>query len=484
MLLTVLISLPFLAVCFIALLQPKHLRLIEWTAAGASVAELGLALALIPRVLSSGPVRASDLFSLDALGAFVVLIIALIGCVVSVYSVGYLRAEVNKSIIGPRRVRQYFLLLELFLFAMFLAAGTVNPVVMWIAIEATTLSTAFLITFYNKPSATEAGWKYLILNSLGLLLSLLGTLLFLALPEDKSGLLSWEHLRSFASSFSPFAVKMAFVCIVVGYGTKIGLVPMHTWLPDAHSKAPAPISALLSGVLLNVALFAVLRFKGVTESAVGTAFTEQVLLFFGGLSIAVAAFIIFVQRNYKRLLAYSSIEHMGLVVLGIGFGGAGVFAAFLQMFYHSLAKSLLFLISGNIFLKYSSTKIPNVSGMLIALPFSGVLFFAAALALVGMPPSGIFFSKFLLLSAGINAHPVLAGGVLLLLGVVFFGFLKHLTSMSFGSLPEGIGAGEYSLWTRIPLVFLAALLLFSGFFLPETLSQLIEAAIRTVVPSA
>ena len=324
MLLTFLISLPLLAAVFIMLLQAKHIRLIERTVLISSVCELGFVLWLIPAVVTQGSVEASALFSLDPLGAFLSLIIALVGFFASLYSVGYLRAEVAKEIIGPRRVRQYFLLLKLFFFAMFLAVATMSPMVMWIAIEATTLSTAFLISFYNKQSATEAAWKYLIINSLGLLLSLLGTLLFLALPALKDGALTWQVLHEGALSMHPLIVKIAFIFVLVGYGTKVGLVPLHTWKPDTYSKAPTPIAALLSSVLLNVAFLAILRFKGLADATLQSDFTGGLLIFFGVLSIVFAAFIIFIQMNYKRLLAYSSIEHAGLLALGFGFDGGQV----------------------------------------------------------------------------------------------------------------------------------------------------------------
>ena len=246
MLLTFVIAAPFLAACFIALMRPKQTRFIEGAAVASASAALLLALSMVPGVLADGTVRASTFFSVDAFGVFMLLLIALSGFFVSLYAVGYLRAEVAKGIVGPSRVRQFFLLLEFFLFAMSLAVSTINPLVMWISIEATTLSTAFLISFYNKPSATEAAWKYLIINSLGLLLSLLGTLLFIALPETRTGSITWSMLYDAATGMHPAAVKAAFIFILVGYGTKVGLVPMHTWLPDAHSKAPSPISALLS----------------------------------------------------------------------------------------------------------------------------------------------------------------------------------------------------------------------------------------------
>ena len=476
MLLTYLIAVPFLAAFFIALLQSKHTRLIEKTVLLTSIIELGLVLALIPGVVDRGAVEASQLFSLDALGVYVSFIIALVGLFASLYSIGYLRAEVEKRIIGPSRVRQYFLLLKLFFFAMFLAVATMSPVVMWIAIEATTLSTAFLISFYNKQSATEAAWKYLIINSLGLLLSLLGTLLFLALPQMREGSITWELLRDSATSMEPLIVKIAFIFVLVGYGTKVGLVPMHTWKPDTYSKAPTPIAALLSSVLLNVAIVAVLRFKALTDTALQSSFTAELFLFFGVLSIVFAALIIFIQKNYKRLLAYSSIEHAGLLVLGFGFGGVGTFAALLHMFYHALGKALIFFVAGNIFLKYSSTKMRHISGMMRTLPVTGPLFFVAFIALLGLPPFGMFTTELLLLSAGMEHYPYVVAVVILALGIVFFGFLKHLMTMLYGKVPEGITSGESNQLTQVPLIFLLALLVVLSWYVPETLSMLIQQA--------
>lgn len=480
MMLTFLISLPLLSACFIWLLSVKYLRIIERAALLSSVAELLLVLFLIPTVVDQGSVSASALFALDPLGAFAAFVTVLVGFFASLYSIGYLRAEVEKGIIGPRRVRQYFLFLKLFFFAMLLALATVNPVVMWIAIEATTLSTAFLISFYNKPSATEAAWKYLIINSLGLLLSLLGTLLFLALPGMKEGSYTWPMLMESAATMSPLLVKMAFVFILVGYGTKIGFVPLHTWKPDTYSKAPTPIAALLSSVLLNVAFLAILRFKGLTDTVLHSSFTSELLIAFGVLSVVFAAIIIFLQKNYKRLLAYSSIEHAGLLALGFGFGGVGVFAALLHMLYHSLGKSLIFFTAGNVFLKYSSTKMHHVTGMMRTMPLSAPVLFIAFIALLGLPPFGLFTTEFLLLSTGMEQHPFIVAVVIAALAVLFFGFFKHLIAMLFGQAPEGLERGESNALTQWPLVLLLGLLLVLSWYLPETLLQLIELAARSL----
>lgn len=476
MLLTFLIALPLLTAFFIALLQVRHIRLIERVVFLSSVLELIFILILIPRVIGSGDVEASALFSLDPLGAFVSLIIALGGFFTSLYSIGYLRAEAEKSIIGAHRIRQYFLLFKLFFFAMFLAVATMSPVVMWIAIEATTLSTAFLISFYNKQSATEAAWKYLIINSLGLLLSLLGTLLFLALPDVRDGSFTWTLLRENVGSMEPLIVKIAFVFVLIGYGTKIGFVPLHTWKPDTYSKAPTPIAALLSGILLNVAFLAILRFKGLTDAVLQSNFTAELFIFFGVLSIVFSALIIFVQKNYKRLLAYSSIEQAGLLALGFGFGGIGVTAALLHMLYHALAKTLIFFTVGNIFLKYSSTKISQVTGVIRVLPLSGPVLFVAFIALLGLPPFGIFMTEFLMLSAGMERFPSVVAGVILALAILFFGFFKHVIALLFGTSPEGVIRGESNILTQIPLVLILALLLVLSWYLPETLSTLIRLA--------
>lgn len=469
---------PILVALFIGLLPVRKTRLMEASVIVAAGFELALAFQAIQRIASgAGSVSGNAHLALDSLSSYLVLLIALVGFFVSLYSVGYLRTEVAKGIIGRRRVRQFFILLELFLFAMYLAIVTVNPIITWIAIEATTLATVFLISFYNKPTATEAAWKYLILNSLGLLIGLLGTLVFVALLGDRSGVTSWGEMVASARDMSPAVVEIAFVLVLIGYGTKVGLTPLHAWLPDAHSKAPSPISALLSGVLLNVALFAVLRWKQVTDIALGSdQFTGGLLIFFGVLSVFLAAFIIFVQKNYKRLLAYSSIEHMGLIAIGFGLGGVGTIAGLLHMLYHALAKSMLFLLAGNIFLRYSSTKLKHVSGIISALPLSGPLFFAGILILSGLPPFALFATKLLILSAGITYSPWLVGTLLIALAVMFFGFFRFVTKLAYGPVPEGIEQGEAHFLTQLPVALLFATLLILSWYIPEVLDAVITSA--------
>ncbi|MDO8558771.1 MAG: proton-conducting transporter membrane subunit [bacterium] len=475
MFIILIISAPLITALLSLLIRSRFLVFEILTILSAAI-ELASAILIVPRVISNGSYSIGSYFSIDALGAILMLIISVIGLAASLYSIGYIRREVAKQIIGFHRVKQYYIFLNFFILAMFSAVFTTSPIIMWIGIEATTLSTAFLISFYNKPSATEAAWKYLIVNSVGLLLGFLGIMLFQTAAIGTPGISNWHFILANASSLNPFIAKIAFIFILIGYGTKVGLAPMHTWLPDAHSKAPVPISSLLSGVLLNVAFLAILRFKAVTDAAVGQAFSQNLLIFFGIISISLAAFIIFAQKNYKRLLAYSSIEHMGIISLGFGFGGIGVFAGLLHMIYHSLAKSILFLASGSIFLKYSSTKIINAKGVLSVLPISGIIFLIGFLAITGVPPFGTFLTEFYILSAGMIQHPVITIVALLALIVAFVGFLKNTHSMIFGEAPETISKGEANKWVVVPPLCLVAILLVLSFYLPQFVKLLINSA--------
>jgi hydrogenase-4 component F len=455
----------------------RHLEKIVIISAAIELAAAGYALVSF---IANGRITLTPLFSLDALGVLFFGLIALVGAAASFYSIGYLRAEMDKGFVTADRVKIFYILLHLFLLAMFLAVASDNPIMAWISIEATTLSTAFLICFYKKPTAIEAAWKYLVINSVGLLLAFLGTMLFVALTlkgVSAGQWLDWHVILANAKNINPNLAKVAFIFVLLGYGTKMGLVPMHTWLPDAHSKAPVPVSSLLSGVLLSVAFFLILRFKSVVDITAGKDFAQNLFIVFGILSIIVSSLIILRQKNYKRLLAYSSIEHMGITALGFGFGGIGAFAGLLHIFYHGLAKSILFLSAGNIFLKYGSTKTRNVRGALQALPVTGGLFLVGFLAIVGLPPFGIFFTEFNIFSAGIKTHPYLVALAALALIFVFAGFLKQVSAMILGKKPDDVPVGEANAWTYIPIIVLAAVFITVSWFIPEQLKTVINLAI-------
>lgn len=454
----------------------KQRGVIEYVSLLASMVACAASIVIAMTIATAGVYTPFQFFSIDALGAIALCIISTVGCAVVFYSIHYLREETREKVVGFTRVRQYFILLNLFLAAMSIAVATASPMLTWISIEATTLSTAFLISFYNKKSAMEAAWKYLIINSVGLLLAFFGTLLYFSFQQSigEASFVSWDTLRGAAAHFDSSIAKIAFVFILIGYGTKVGLFPMHTWLPDAHSNAPAPVSALLSGVLLNVALVAVLRFKLITDVAVGHAFSDRLLTLFGLLSICIAVLIIFTQKNYKRLLAYSSIENMGIMALGFGFGGIGAFAAILHMVYHALVKSALFLSSGTIFLKYHSTKIADVKGVITALPVASIIFFTGFFVITGMPPFGIFFTKVLILSSGITAHPVVTIAALLCVAVLFVGFFKHMTAMMFGEKSSETNNGEINALLIVSPLALVLLVVYLSFSMPPFLSTLMH----------
>jgi hydrogenase-4 component F len=462
------------ALCLVA----KQRSFIERVSIGASLLAFIGAIAVARMVVTNGTYAPFVFFSIDALAAIMMLIISLVGLATTVYSVEYLRRETSKGIVGFSKVKQYFVLLNLFLAAMLLAVTSGNPIFTWISIEATTLSTAFLISFYNKPQAIEAAWKYLIINSIGLLLGFFGTLLFFTslIGMKDMGFTTWSTLQANASHFDPTIAKIAFIFVLIGYGTKVGIAPMHTWLPDAHSKAPAPISALLSGVLLNVAFVAIVRFKVIADASIGEAFSQKLLIAFGLLSMVVASLIILTQTNYKRLLAYSSIENMGFIALGFGFGGLGTFAALLHMIYHALIKSALFLSAGTVLLKYSSTKIANIRGMITALPKTGIIFFIGLFAIAGTPPCGIFFTKLFILTTGIKMHPAATITAIGAVSLLFVGFFKHVTAMAFGEKQSEIAAGEKMGALIIAPLSLLVIALYLSFHMPPFLHALLKTA--------
>lgn len=457
----------------------KNRRVIELLSIFSSVVVLVYSFLIALSVANEGIYTSSLFFSVDALGAIIILIIGCIGCATSLYSVAYFNQETKKGIVGFTRVKEYFVLLFVFLAAMYLATTATSPIFAWIAIEATTLSTAFLISFYNKPSSIEGAWKYLIINAVGLLLGFFGTMLyFTSVPSTlNGGFIGWSDLLSNTDHLDPLIAKIAFVFVLIGYGTKVGLAPMHTWKPDAYSKAPAPLGALLAGALLPVAFFVILRFQRITDAVVGQSFSHQLFLVFGLLSIVVAALIMFNARNYKRLLAYSSIENAGIIALGFGFGGLGVLGAVLHMIYHSCVKVVMFFSAGNLLLTYGSAKIGNVKNALRVIPVTSVLFILGFLIVTGTPPFGIFLSKIYILSAGIAEHPYVTFSAIFFMTLVFIGFLRHITAMFLSESTEQEGDqehGEKNIWLVIPQIFFVILIIVLSFTLPTFLQTLID----------
>jgi len=276
---------------------------------------------------------------------------------------------------------------------------------------------------------------------------------------------------------------LAFAFLLIGYGTKAGLAPMHTWLPDAHAEAPAPISALMSGVLLAVAMYAIARWKAVIDASVNPWFTNSLLTAFGLLSVLIGTFSVVIQRHYKRMLAYSSVEHMGLISIGLALGPLGVFAALLHVVNHAVAKSMSFLVAGRILHRYETTEISKVTGLLRVMPWTGALFAVGVLALVGLPPFGLFVSEFLLVRAAVvTGRFWVAGLVLVLLLTVLTSLVNHLNRMLYGEAPAGVTVGERHGWSVTALAVSVGVLIVLGVTLPRPISALITQSVRGVIP--
>lgn len=373
----------------------------------------------------------------DELSAFMDLMLAFVGGTALIYAAGYMGEELSRGQVAFRRFRRFFVYLNLNLFTMLLAVNTDNIAVMWIAIEGSTLSIALLVGFDRTKSALEAGWKFIILSFVGIALALFGTVLIYYTSEHVLGVgmeaLRWSALARTAGSLNPAVLKIAFIFVLIGYGTKAGVAPMHTWLPDAHAEAPTPISAVLSGLMLNLAIYAVLRLKAIVDPAVGGTFTGSVMLGLGLLSMGIAATFMLIQRDYKRLLAYSSIEHVGITLVGFGVGGPiGMFAGFFHMLNHALAKSAAFYAAGMILLKHGHKIIDRITGLLRQSPALGTGLLLALVALSGLPPFGLFFSEVLIVTASYAFHPWIACVFLLFLVLAFATLVAHGSRMVLG----------------------------------------------------
>ena len=389
-------------------------------------------------VLAGSPLRALDgLIVVDALGAAVLVLIVAVASIAVAGSPGYLRHE---GALRPRDQAHYWALMLWFIGGLIAVPLFDNLGLIWVAVEATTIVSALLVGFTRSPAAIEAAWKYLILGSVGIGFALLGTLLAYASSVELLGAtsdaLGWTRLMSVAPALDPGLVRLAFLFTLVGYGTKIGLAPFHAWLPDAHSQAPSPVSAVLSGVTLTVSLYALARFHLVASSVLGPSFSSTLLVAFGLLSLAVALPFIVAQGDLKRLLAYSSIEHMGLGALALGFGGPVALGGLvLHLLAHGLTKASLFLTAGGLVEAGRSRRIARLRGSLDAAPVDGRAFLGGAVLLSGLPPSALFVSEIAILFGGfaVGWGPAAALAALLV-ALAAAGFLFHVGRVSFGSV--------------------------------------------------
>ncbi|APZ43086.1 proton-conducting transporter membrane subunit [Acidihalobacter ferrooxydans] len=412
---------------------------------------------------------------LDRFAAWVTLCTATVYLLASLYSIGYMRQMAEAA----GRLHRYYALFAAFGLTMLLAPVQNNPGLYWICIDLTTIVSAFLVGFQREPECIEAAWKYIVLVSAGLALALLGTVLFYWGGTFTLGpvyAMTWASLDAVAPHVAPALLILSFLLVAIGFGTKVGLAPMHTWLPDAHSEGPAPVSAMLSGALLNCAMLGVVRYLGVLERAGLGALPHIVLIVLGAFSLLVAALFITRQTGAKRLMAYSSVEHMGVVALGFGFGGPlGVAGALFHMLNHSLNKSLMFFGAGNMMHAYRSKDMEAMRRIGDFSPVTGSLWLAGAIAITGAPPFALFISEFTILRAGFAGQQWWAAlwmGLLLI--VIFIGFLAHFRRMYYGAVPDTPPARALSTWQTAPMWLSLLPLLLLGLWLPHGLWALFQ----------
>lgn len=458
----------------------------------AVVVLAGSVLVALPVFTAGGEIWALDpWFHVDALGALFVLIIGLIGFCIAVYSVGLVRQLTDDGKYGPSQVKQYYAFYSLFLFTMLLAATTNNIIIMWAAIEATTLASALLVALKNTHHALEATWKYIMVCTAGVAFGLFGTLLIYANAAD---VITDPHMAAFISGIMPEAdkldpaiVRLAFAFIVIGFGTKAEVFPMHTWMPDTLSQAPGSISALLSGVVLKCSMLIIIRFDMLASRAIGGDFPHLLLLIVGVCSIVFSSFALFAQKDIKRKLAYSSCENAGVIMLCLGIGGPlGIAAALLHSMFHGLAKSLCFCLTENVEHAFGTRDLTQIKGIVERAPITAALMVVGFLALAGFPPFAMFISEFMTFVAAFAAGSPwwLVVIVALALTVAISGLTRVVITSVFGKTlhePVDTEHRESSAWMLVPEIVLAVCIAWFGIATPAPIVRGVENAVSIVL---
>jgi len=411
----------------------------------------------------------SDIIIVDDFNVYLVTLTTFVAFTTSIFSASYIGHELEIGRLTPTFLRFYHALYQAMLGAMNLALVANNIGLLWVGVEVATLSTVMMVGIYRTPEAVEAAWKYFILGSVGIALAFFGTILVYLVAQEALGeglpAMAWDLLAKNAAKFDPRLLSLAFVFLLVGYGTKVGLAPFHAWLPDAHAEGPTPISAVLSGLLLNVALYALLRFKMILSGNPATLDVGLIMVVLGLISLVFAAFMLYRRRDIKRLFAYSSIEHMGIMTFAFGMGGPlANFAGLLHMTMHSLTKSAIFFAVGHIAQVKGTQRIADIKGLSVTHPALATGLAIGVIAIAGLPPFGVFTSEFMLVSSSFARAPLLA--VILVFGMIvaFGALILRLQDVLFGE-PSG-PAGEVKA-TYLPLFVHLGLVLVAGLWLPE-----------------
>ena len=459
-------------------------------AVGAAVA-LGCAIALLTQLAGARPLQGWDGFLYaDSLSGFFLLTVAGVTLLAALGSISYIAAQEDSGDLGPFQVKLYFTFFGLFATLMLASLETGNLGLLFVLVEGSTLASAALVGLEGHARSLEAAWKYVIISSLGVTIALAGTLFVFysasALHPASNLALTWPYLLAHAAALAPQSLRLGFLLAVVGYGTKVGLAPMHTWLPDAHAEAPSPASAMLSAALLNTGMYAIIRFLAIAQARLGHTYPRAVLLSFGFFSIMIGALFMVRRGNFKRLFAYSSVEHMGIIAVALGFGGVlGLYGALLQMLNHAIAKAVLFLSSGDVSLRYRTREAGEVSGLLAAVPVTGGALLLASFAVLGSPPFGLFLSELTIVRAGFaHGSPVFPLLLLGLLGLAFIAFARTTAAMVTGDPPPALaspyrGTAAVAV-TAAPLILGLAALLVLGLWIPAGLDTVLRHSVAVI----
>ena len=450
------------------------------------IASAGTVLAaalLTVEIIAEGPRFAfGEQFFIDSMNVFFVALTAFVGMTTSIFSGPYMKNEQAHGRLSIPRLRLYKSMYQLFMFTMLVALTTNNLGILWVAMEAATLTTVLLVSLYRTPASLEAAWKYFILCGVGIAQALFGTILLYFAAErvlgEAGNALLWTHLVDVRGQLEPAIMALAFIFLLVGYGTKVGLAPLHNWLPDAHAEGPTPVSAVLSGLLLNVALYAILRCKVLADGAIPGEFAGNLMMGFGLLTLLLAAFFLGRQKDIKRMFAYSSIEHMGLMTFAFGLGGpVATFAGLLHMTVHSLVKSAIFFAVGHATQKAGTQVMEDIRGLVKVSPTVGWGMMLGTLAILGMPPFGVFASEFLILTTAMREQPWATPFLLLALGVAFASMFARVQSMVFGETSVRRLPHPPAL---VPVFVHLALGLMLGLYVPPYLEQWYRQAARMI----
>jgi len=488
MLITLLLAIPLFSSIFIWVL-PANFKISSTLHIIGSILMSVIAFSAISLVVNGNTYFAYDkLLFIDPIAGVFITLIALVGLLIAFYAVPYMKWELDKKEVNEKDVKLFFALYQLFIFTMLLSLVANNIALMWAAVEATTLSSVFMVALYKNKRATESGWKYIIICGVGLAFALYATVLmygtgYSVLHNGNESML-WSSLMTHAKELNPDALKLVFIIALIGYGTKAGLAPMHTWLPDVHSEGPSPTSAILSAILLKCAIAAIVRYYSIVgNSNVGFGYVEILCLIVGLLSVFTAAFFIIKQKDIKRMFAYHSVEHVGIIATAFGIGGPlGVFAGLFHSLAHSLSKALAFCVSGNIIKIYGTRNMGKMGGLIKISPISAVLLGIAIFSLIGSPLLAVFVSEFMIVKAGIFLAKYFQIAFFLLgIAIIFIAVLEHYNTVAF-SKPRGeVVTNKIELSANLPLIILALLIFFFGVYEYQNWFNLLHNAVNIIL---